>query len=426
MTAGLDSLTAVELRTELAAATGLELPAMLAFDYPTTGALADCMLELMRPLAESAAAAANAAARQDAPVAPGMGDARNARSASSSRGHNSVGNPEAQRGADAAADGPAWLHMAPAERPVYVSRQVQYIIPQIHANASWSNRYSWSRCSLAPTPQPVAFQSRAAADEPVGSDASAWQCELAALLILLGSSAETTPVSCQSCQPSAMTVERAECSCATRGVHAAAAAAAAAGAALRRREPDGRRPPAGHHPLRCRRDALCSSPACSHQRDWQVAALIPRQSPRIVLGTVWAACHVSVHSLRRTMSRCPRALRAFCELSSTAGQPSLPPATASRLSGRSLLASRASPKEPSLPPPQAAAAAALNQMSSYRSARGEPRALRYELILHGYAKPRVEADAPLGACHKAEVHPVRRCSLQSACRASRGVVELSC
>ncbi|WP_143662800.1 type I polyketide synthase, partial [Streptomyces sp. CB03238] len=69
---GFDSLTVVELRHRLAAATGLRLPAAVAFDYPTVPALAthirDELLGTALPIAARAPRAARAAA-DDEPIA---------------------------------------------------------------------------------------------------------------------------------------------------------------------------------------------------------------------------------------------------------------------------------------------------------------------------------------------------------------------
>ena len=55
MSAGLDSLGAVELRKELASVTGLDLPTTLIFDYPTTGSITDLILDML-PSAPAACA----------------------------------------------------------------------------------------------------------------------------------------------------------------------------------------------------------------------------------------------------------------------------------------------------------------------------------------------------------------------------------
>ncbi|MEV6109185.1 type I polyketide synthase [Streptomyces sp. NPDC051940] len=66
---GFDSLTAVELRNQLDAATGLRLPATLIFDYPTAQAVTGHILELLEGVRETAPAVASARVTDDDPIA---------------------------------------------------------------------------------------------------------------------------------------------------------------------------------------------------------------------------------------------------------------------------------------------------------------------------------------------------------------------
>ena len=115
--AGLDSLTAVELRTQLAGACRVELPPMLAFDYPTLSAVAACIADLMTPIAAAAAAAAEVVHAQET---------ADAQEATEAAGHLPVSEMQLdqQSYSSAAAAAPAWLHTDGPQRATHIRGQV--------------------------------------------------------------------------------------------------------------------------------------------------------------------------------------------------------------------------------------------------------------------------------------------------------------
>lgn len=139
MGAGLDSLTAVELRTELAGLSKLDLPPMLAFDYPTPAALAGCIADLMAPVAAAAQEASAAAAAQ-----PAAQPAAAATLQPAAAGLQQMQTMGANGDAAAAATGPPWLRLDHPQRRAHVTGQVSHFASPVRnaqQKALWMPTY---------------------------------------------------------------------------------------------------------------------------------------------------------------------------------------------------------------------------------------------------------------------------------------------